>query len=283
MEVVNMDGTTTVIESQVDWISATGSSDSACAELSGLAHRVALDETERGWQRKAWALLAYAGYRCGRVAFGESDRGVLVQLSGQMAAEQAEVVDDVADRITRVDIAVTVRLDGGDLGLGLRTYGEVVAYRRLHPRSSRPSLIQDGDGGCTVYVGSRQSSKMLRLYNKEAESRASQGSSEALHYSDCWRYELEVKAPDAGPYLRAVVFANDTPLSCAAVVFAWCLDHGVIPAFDTNTPRVLVPGFRRRSDLDSRALWLGTSVRPAVTWMRQYLSSEEIQGLLGLD
>jgi hypothetical protein len=61
-----------------------------------------------------------------------------------------------------------------------------------------------------------------------------------------------------------------------------CVSHGIGPAFDLSTPEQALPGFRRRSDRDTRLAWLGRSVRPAVGWLLENGDRTAVLEQLGL-
>lgn len=91
---------------------------------------------------------------------------------------------------TRVDFAIDIL----DAGAKVETIAALVKRGRAHTNAKTHSIITgqtEGKRGATLYVGSRQSDKFLRVYNKAAE----QGIA-----GDWIRVELECK----GDYARAI-------------------------------------------------------------------------------
>ena len=88
--------------------------------------------------------------------------------------------------VTRIDLAIDVR-------------GEFIDYQQWHDapqlkgdegRSKTRSLVTTKPRGTTLYVGSRQSEKFMRIYDKSAE--------QDLPVTDLWtRMELEIKGKTA--------------------------------------------------------------------------------------
>jgi hypothetical protein len=99
---------------------------------------------------------------------------------------------NTSDRIrcTRFDLAVDI--DDRFLSPYWDIDGSIVtAYS-----TTKKTVTSDSDGGFTIYVGSRQSDKMLRLYDKGAE----QGQQPETWY----RLELEIKAGQADANWRRI-------------------------------------------------------------------------------
>jgi DNA relaxase NicK len=188
----------------------------------------------------------------------------MVQLSGQLAEDYAPTLYGQADRISRVDMAVTVRLPAYDREVAQRAYAEATAWHEAHPQSALPKLIQDGNGGATCYLGSRSSDKTLRIYNKAAEAHSRDDADQEKHYDRCWRYELEVKSPTAWPTVERLMGHEDRASVIASWISVYCAKHGITPHIPPVKHAALLPGFRRRSDTESRMTWLRRSVNPAI-------------------
>jgi hypothetical protein len=218
----------------------------------------------------------------GRVRFGRRQDGALVQLSGDFAERYIAQLGPRATNVSRVDMAVTVRPYPRRPDLARDHFDEALEFRQGRPSSARPSLTQDGDGGSTLYLGDRASNWFLRVYNKEAECIEARDLEGAGHYAGCWRYELEIKGPDALRQAQLYPAIDDRPGYVQAYVHQWAENHGVAPLFPYDGDQKLEPGFRRRSDRETRLRWLAESVRPAVDWLRESTDRDALIDLLGL-
>jgi len=118
------------------------------------------------------------------------DQGWKLVLSGdalkhvpQTQHDFAQVVDESGYNVTRLDVAIDV------FNSGYRTEDIWDEYKKLHPHEGKrsQSLIISPTGG-TMYLGSRQSQKMLRIYDKGTQT----GSG-----LDWLRFELELKREEA--------------------------------------------------------------------------------------
>jgi DNA relaxase NicK len=260
-----------VVEAQLDWLTLGWEEGQAADRAEAWAFSRGQAERRAGFREAPFRLMGYEGWAVGRVRFGRRDGPALLQLSGDLAEKNADTLVPHATRISRVDIAVTVRLDPADPFLGETSYAEASNHYAEHPASALPWIVQTGSGGCTAYVGSRTSDRFLRIYDEGA-----------AHYKSCWRYELECKGTSAKPMALAVVSAADRPAFIQQQLHHYCLAHGIGPAFDDRGGRVLIPGFRRRSDTESRLNWIRRSVNPAILSLLSEVDRAEILDALGL-
>lgn len=277
-----MDYRTTVLESQLDWLTCSYHGEAKTRALRNFATDAASIEAKLGNDTEPFRLKGYVGWRVGRVRYGERDHTSLIQLSGQLADDYAGTLVPDADTITRADIAVTCRFDPPQPDYGERTLRDFAEYYRAHPRSAMPWHTSDEDGGFTCYVGARRSPTFFRLYNKQAESIASKDKEAISRYADSWRYELELHDAGARVVAGSAIRATQRSVYCSGYMHGYLEQHGVRPAFDYHAEPVYTAGFRRRSDADTRRQWFSRAVAPSIRKQLQTRSREEVLRDLGL-
>ncbi len=268
-----MDSTSVVLESQPDWITVGGSSPTAFNALLAWSVRHLELERELGNKGKPFHLLGFAGERCGRLAYGVCGRGVVVQLSGDLAHLHLDDLLRRAERLSRIDLAVTVRLDDPD---GRTPMEHCLEYQAWTPRGrpkARAKLIWSSDGGTTFYIGNRSGDYQLRVYDKWRESREPR-------YERAIRYELECKGAAAVAVARSCAGAADRAAHCQTYVHNYCSEHGLAPRFACDGGRVLIPGFHRRTDADTRLAWIARQVAPAAAWLREHGREADLERAL---
>jgi len=277
-----MNGTGTVIESQLDWLTCAAHTQEGADRFERYASAWAAT-TERDVERRTpFRLKGYEGWQRGRVRFGEREGAAIIQLSGDLAARHFDTLLPLADSISRLDIAVTTRLPTEAPDVGLVSYRQAADWYQAHTRAARPSFHGDADGGYTCYVGDRSSDWFLRVYNKAAEAR--NDPEQADHYARCWRYELECKGASA-PVLAAhlgAVGPEDRAADVQSMLHDYATRHGIEPTFERANGAKLIAGFRRRSDRASKLAWLARSVRPAVEWLAESGDARDVFEALGL-
>jgi DNA relaxase NicK len=278
------DSTGVVIESQVDWLTVSAHGENPADRLLDFAYSLAAVEQQSGNKLKPWRTMGYEGYHVGRVEYGQRDSAsTILRLIGQLADEQLGTALSVSDQATRVDLATTYRAIPPDPYLGVNTYSLAEMFYAAHPNSALPSHIADARKGYTCYLGSRESANYFRVYNKEAECIAVGDCPGAERYKDCWRYELEVKAGNARVLAERLNDQEDRAAYVQAYLSQYCQVHGIDPPFAPESPRVLLPGFRRRSDAESRLTHLAKNVRPTLDWLRDQGQLERALDALGLN
>lgn len=273
---------TVVLESQPDWITVAISAGHTERAVSARVNVLLKSERVQGNRELPFTSGEYIGTRCGRVRAGTSARGLLVQLSGDMAALHFDWFRARATRFTRLDLAVTVQTLRYDPHIAEQAYAQASMFRSAHPRSAVPSLVLNGAGGSTCYIGKRTSDRYFRAYDKEQECRASDDPDATERYARCWRLELELHDDAATLVALALPQAAARALWIAGYIAGYQRDHGLETIFDPMCAPVHVGGFRRRSDRESRLDWLSRSVAPSVRWLLDSTPRAEVLKRLGL-
>ena len=274
----------TIIESQADWLTGACVTKDRADALRHYAADLANEEERDGNKLSRFSVQSYQGARVGRVACAEAEGGrTLIQLSGDLAAKQLHTVLPMLDHITRIDLAVTVRTPEPDKTVADNAWEMASWYFDEHPRSAAPWRLQHKTKGDTTYVGSRNSDKFLRVYNKEAECRQAHDTKNLAHYLNCWRYEIEIKGKPSGLTAARVDAAPDPETYVRGAMTAYLKLHGIEPIYTDASPAIILPGFTRRSDADSRLWNIATNVRPSFDWLRDAGYAADALAALGID
>lgn len=279
-----MDHRGRVIEAQVDWLTVSAHGEQAARNMLDLAQGLAKEEESKGNRRRMFRLMGYEGHHIGSVEYGQRDgQSTLLRLIGDSADRHLTVALSLADQVTRVDLATTWRAEPPNAHLGRNTYALASDFLAANPRAALPQRIHDARGGETVYIGSRQSQHFFRLYNKEAECAANDDWEGTRRYKDAWRYELEIKGPLAASLAATVDERQDRPAYVRDYVWQYLDAHGIVPPFAQGERVDPIPGFRRRSDADSKLRHLARNVRPTADWLRAAGEEENLRRVLGFD
>lgn len=246
------------------------------------AHRLMAAEVLAGAKVRPFRLNGYQGTQADRVRYGERDDRGLIQLSGDLAEQYFRPMYGRADHISRIDLAVTVREPLRSYSSGQEAYFALKRFYEEHPTSARPAAHHDGDGGWTTYLGDRTSDYFLRIYDKEAECKERDDTAGAERYKSAWRYELEVKGASAAGVAERMFDSPHPSGTVRGLVHNHMTAHGFTPVWSLETPEVKLPGFRRRSDRDTRLAWLEKSVKPAVAWLLENGERTDVLERLGL-
>lgn len=277
-----MDNTVRVMESQVDWLTASVHNTKGVDRLRAHVDIWLADEVRQGNRKHKFRLMGYEGHQAGRVRWGERDAAGLVQLSGDLAEKHLTTVRDLQDTLTRCDIAVTVQLPELDDSAGMRHWGEASVWYDARPKAARPEYRADGDHGSTLYVGRRESPYVLRVYNKQREREADRDEAGADRYQRCWRYELETKGYAAPGIARLADDHPDRADWIQSFVYLYCVEHGLLPLFPPTGQQALKPGFTRRSDRAKKLAWIERTVAPSIKWCLENGDPADVWRSLGM-
>lgn len=278
-----MQSSTVVLESQPDWLTATVTGARVKQSVAAKVETLMRSERVGGNRQLPFRVGEYLGTRCGRVRAGETADRLLVQLSGDLASLHLDWFLKHAHAVTRLDLAVTVQTLAYEPDLAHDAYLAAYTWRTDHPRSAVPSLVLNGAGGSTCYLGKRTGDRYFRAYDKQKECEASDDADAAARYARAWRFELELHDDAA----TAVAFALPTGAArhgwISAYLWGYLTDHGIAPIWSPDTQPVHVGGFRRRTDRESRLDWLSRSVAPTVRWLIDSTPRDVLLKRLGLD
>jgi hypothetical protein len=207
---------------------------------------------------KPWSGLGYYGQQIGKVAFGSSSQGALLQASGHTAHELMELGPQWVN-CSRLDVQATLWFERGGPELPLYMARASLAAREGAMGTPWQVTSIDGHGkGNTTYIGSRTSEVYVRIYDKGAES----GDED---YEGAVRFEAEYKGKAATRIL------NDTEgvLPCAewwySVVARTLLRRGISLPAVSELAYIPTPDDEPAvSDEARRLAWLAGSVAGVV-------------------
>lgn len=274
LTVVNI--TYAIVESQVDWLTLTRPSSLEDDRLLNLGEVIMHEQAKTDPSISQWSWKGYSGKRGEHFAFGRRYDSDILQLSSDVAAKWFDAAWQRAAKCTRIDLAVTVRYDGGREWVARDGYQQGLDWNAQHGRGPERTLIVNGRGGSTAYLGTRTSDLYARLYDKWRES-----GDERYRY--CWRWEVEAKADIAGRIGHRLSASVDRPSDVANIVATHFVRRGVCAEWMEGRDTGRIETVRRPSGTLSRLGWLDKSVRPVIERLLPLVSEEEILEALGLE
>lgn len=244
-----------VVQSSVDWLTmSTHDQGGYAALLKWRDARFAVLE-EAGYVEKRWSAHGYQYRSRGQVAVGVGRRDAVLQLSGGEAQAGYHDCGKWATNVSRVDLEVTGRYDDDRPGLAEEEYRAAGERKRGRGRAAALTLILSEDRGNTLYVGSRKSDQLGRLYDKARES-GEEG------YANCWRWEVQYRRAYALLALRSLMAATEAQGSIQATVASWFRDRGIGAAFAVTGGALDCRPDRKVPDDERWLTWARRSVRP---------------------
>lgn len=245
----------------VDWITCTYKSTNRRAQVKTMLDGLIESEVLAGNRISNGSFNGYKTYSSGEALFGERDDGYIVRLTSLLAAKHWRSFVALASNVTRLDIAVTVKMSSDPKGMIEAAYQQATVGLG-EEQQRRFALVQNSQGGATLYVGSRTSAQYARFYNKYAESKR------ASQWLNCIRYEVEFKKPLSLQVAMELQRQSDEGAWIGSYVRGWFLTRGVVPVYNSSvTVRALQ--IRRKESDNARTLnWLGRTVHGAYEQLR---------------
>lgn len=219
----------------------------------------------------------YAGWQVSGLRWGSRHDGEIIMASGASANVYWKLFMRYATNISRVDLQTTAQL--------IESHPKLLDdYYKYDPPGRRLSKtwVQNNQGGQTLYIGSRSSDQLGRVYDKGIESGA------FLKQGILWRYELEFKGERAKAMANNLFVAacrtRDLAAAIQATVFYWFNERGYVPVFrpHPNGVAIQVSLVAEDTDTQRRLAWLKTQVRPSVSDLMNRHARETLEAL-GLD
>lgn len=264
-----------VTEVGVDWITATGKGEASykrvfpyVAEYSDYASKAAEKMTK-------FTVNGFKMSQIGQLAWGRRGTEWMVRAWGDCSLRLWRPFSAYSENVPRIDLQVTVAYSD-------YTGDEVKEYYRQLLDSSQGKatkskvLIQNHLKGDSLYIGSRESSQMGRLYDKYRQSKSSD------RFCNCLRFEVEYKKPLSQAVVTWLLSEDPTAEGIGNKVFSWFFERGII------TPQIPSGGESAMqiplnpTTPERRLNWLKTQVRQVYQQLKMAGFEEEANEALGL-
>lgn len=259
----------------IDWLTATIKPGKRADITRGRVKHWQGQREEDGFTKRPWRNPFYQGVSCGGVTFGERNDDFMLTLSGDSARRWAATAITWADNISRLDVQAT--LWDPDISHDWAGYVDKLAGLLPEVKSEHleTRLINTRPRGRTSYIGSGNSDRMLRLYDKHAES-------DGVYPLGSWRWEVQ--------YRKARAYSAARQLLTGAYLAQSCLDCvcGAYQSYLIDLPTLCLPSnwkeqsFRTPSDDERRLLWLKRCIAPMIERLREMHNTDVVLNALGL-
>jgi len=225
---------------------------------------------------KTWTWKGYEGSQTEGARWGRGQAGFILVVSGYRAHAVWPKIDPTVSRLTRVDLAVTLKLETAAPGL-CKAHFQALDEEE---QQRKYAYIENSDGGETLYVGRRSSDHYGRVYDKGAEQGGAPGGT--------YRYEVILKKPFATGLMKHLKILSGHPRGLELA-----MEHARTFIWDWFDAREVTPVFKRGerakeilkteyalSTPEKRLQWLSHQVAPTVQkLMASGRSAETIKAL----
>jgi len=266
-----------LIQTGVDYVTATTTTTNGRERFDFWGRKWLAEELRSGNECREWSGHGYSGLAAGSVQYGRNGNTSLVRVSGGDADSKARQLISEATNVSRIDFESTVRLNREDNQLATRFERRAQQHKGKHTRAFEVELRRNDVRGETLYLGRRQSDRLIRVYNKHAESKHP-------FYERCWRAEVQYGGRLA--LLRAKQWLDNPAdaIFCHKAVYLEMERRGVPWLKLDERSRLVLKGVpvKRPTTDDRSLLWLEQQVRPTVERLMDHDKTADVLRVLGI-
>lgn len=274
MDTIYKNSPLVILESRLDWLTVTCKPNKRQDILNSRVNAWFREREAEGFSVQSFRTPFYEGRRTAGLAYGGREQDCMVSVSGEMAQRRGPQLITWADNVSRLDAQLT--MVEPDISTNWASYVDKIAGLHASVRCGETStrLTTSRPAGVTSYIGSPSSDRLLRCYDKHAES-------DGVYPAGAWRFEVQWR------HKRALVASgNLLERSCdpQAVLSAVC---GAYRDFAIDVPVHCIPrnwkdaGIRTVTDDQRRLTWLRTSIAPCVERLVDSVGQEPVLNALG--
>ena len=247
-----------VVSSGTDWLTTTEVTGAGVDDLAQIAFEIGQQFIPLNIISEPWKAQGYTGTQRAGLAFGtrEPDQAMM-RISGDLAIKAYPGIPIAPERVTRIDLQVTVALDAPDDRIAIKHY-EILRDLTTDGQSATMYKLISSPTGDTLYLGKRTHARMLRFYDKSLDY-----GMQELGW--VWRYEVEYKGRAAKNMAKTVSYMKDPYSDIAAVVWADYEARGFRPAYRTDRSITAMEVGTTYKTPEGQVKWLERCVSPVVT------------------
>lgn len=266
---------TSVLSAGVDTLTCSAPWEGGSFSFIDLAMYLQRDEAAHGSKTAYFKRGSYRGVQTRHVGLGFAPGRVLAELRGDVAHEFWPHFLDRAERVSRIDLEVSVKQHPYQHDMALQLYLADHEQARERGRPATLRMIGEAAGGTTLYIGKGASRYEARLYERFYKT---------LNTADreVWRYEVQARRERAQQLAGMAASVPDFSPWVQAVVRQHFDRRGVPPIFDSSTDVRVSPLPEAETDRDKSLRWLGSSVAPALERHRAWGSYDRAKQVLGI-
>lgn len=261
----------------VDWLTLTSPKPLEIAWHNSIYRRLAVNFPKGLSQPKNVEFGGWKGTTLGPVTHVTKEWGSMLVLKGEYAHIALENDDAFRGHCSRLDLALTIKLNEPHVGLAMDIAQGLKDGVRMGKKVYYPVHVLSMEGGSTVYIGQRTATKMVRVYDRGAKTKEYQ-------QGEVWRFEIQY----SGAMAERIVYSmpnqpNDIASFIQQCILADLGKFGIISDIDVQpTPWSIMEMAAVNHSPDRTLVWLRTSVKPALSKLIDAGLTKEALDALGI-
>lgn len=271
-----LQSTTTVLSAGVDWITCSAPEGRQGNLLREYGIELLMRDAQQGNRVGPFHRGVYYGGSTKHIGVGEHGGRTLVEISGALANDEYPELLQLADRVSRIDIQVSVRQEPYDKMLALRAWSKSAVRASQEGRPPDYDLYARRSKGSTLYIGEGASRFRARLYERWFKEPCDEN-------RDVWRYEVQARRERALQVAGLIPPGDEATAWSEAFVHQHFASRGVPPIFDAGATVSLSPLPAPVTDRDKAIKWLAHSVRPVMNRLDGWGALDQALRVLGVE
>ena len=270
-----------LLEVGCDYITVTAASSGARKNLVEFGKYLVRDAVRRGAKQTVCRTLGYKGESTEGVSWGQRTDGALLRTTSHKAAEHWNQIYDMSEHCTRFDVQLTLRTQQTPHEIMSAIWKRNPGWTTGEGRKSKVKKVVGPSGIESMFVGSRQSDRFFRIYDKGIESGE-------WRYRMAVRWEIEFKGDCSQSFAEQLTKVENPEAAMIATISAFCsrrLRVRQIAGFLRSSAgnEIMCGRSSESAQVCNKELrWLYHSVRPCVERLLAAGQYERVLTALGL-
>lgn len=267
--------TSTVQHVGIDWITCSAEEGRRADLLREYGIELMMRHASEGNKVGPWKRGVYVGGGTKHVGVGEWRGRALVEVTGRLADDEWPELVALADKVSRIDVQVSVRQQPYDKMLAIRQWAKSLSRATAEGKRPDYDLYARRGQGSTLYIGEGASRYRARLYERWYKEQIDEN-------KDVWRYEVQARRERAVQTASLAAASGEPTRWMAGFVHQHFARRGVAPIYDAgdvSRPESLP---QPQTDDDRSVKWLARSVAPVIRRLSAHGDMSRWQVALGI-
>jgi hypothetical protein len=232
----------------------------------------------QGQERKALGLQGYHGWKTDHLFYGVQKHSWWYHATSEIADKVTRelLAMDTTIKATRLDLQVTILTTDPwpDFACFMR---DIVRANEAMENSGKRmtiNLVESDGKGDTCYIGSKDSTRRLTIYDKTAEQKHRIPGNQ-------YRFEIRLRHQQAAEVWPMLKQASDLRFICMSLVSGALLNAGLPVPWEDKTEPIGLPSTFRRTNQERVTEWIVSQVAPAFKRVTDERLIEQVRVAMG--
>lgn len=264
-----------LVDCGFDYLTATSNTQKSNSFFDALGSQLLAMEQGFGSDVVSWGMSGFSGLTSGQVQYATNGQMRMLRVSGALAQQHWKRIAKRATNVSRADLQTTYRLKVPKVHLAEACERQAKRFEATHNHGRQIELRRNTAKGKTVYVGSRKSDRLIRIYDKGLQSQLDPAGT-------VWRAEIQFNRKLAQLATTQALDQQIDPACVARSVVSELTRVGIVWWSSSVGSSLKASSAQIRRSSDMRLSWLTSQVKPTVQKLIDAGREKELLDALGL-